>query len=85
MPSIAVMRLVLEQGYSQAEAARSLGIGCTMISRWVEDFQARSDNASLGHCNLPPSAAEINRLERENKGTSEQVSFSSPILPWRYF
>ncbi len=29
------MRLVLEQGYSQAEAARSLGIGCTAISRWV--------------------------------------------------
>ena len=54
------MRLVLEQGYSQAEAARSLGIGCTAISRWVQEFQAR-DDASPGHGdNLQPSAAELN-------------------------
>ena len=41
------VRLVLEQGYSQAEAARSLGIGCTAISRWVHEFNARGDDARL--------------------------------------
>ena len=39
------LRLVLEQGYSQAEAARSLGVGCTAISRWVQEFNARGDDA----------------------------------------
>ena len=61
------VRLVLEQGYSQAEAARSLGVGCTAISRWVQEFNARGDDAFPGHGNLPPSAAELKRLERENK------------------
>ncbi len=61
------VRLVLEQGYSQAEAARSLGIGCTAISRWVQEFNARGDDAFPGHGNLPPSAVELKRLERENK------------------
>ena len=61
------VRLVLEQGYSQAEAARSLGIGCTAISRWVQEFNARGDDAFPGHGNLSPSAAELKRLERENK------------------
>ena len=61
------VRLVLEQGYSQAEAARSLGVGCTAISRWVQEFNARGDEAFPGHGNLPPSAAELKRLERENK------------------
>ena len=61
------VRLVLEQGYPQAEAARSLGIGCTAISRWVQEFNANGDEAFPGHGNLPPSAAELKRLERENK------------------
>ena len=31
--------LVLEQGYSQAEAARNLGINSNMLSRWIRQFQ----------------------------------------------
>ena len=61
------VRLVLEQGYSQAEAVRSLGIGCTAISRWVQEFNARGNEAFPSHGNLPSSAAELKRLERENK------------------
>ena len=29
------VRLVTEQGYSQSEAARSLGIKANMLSRWI--------------------------------------------------
>ena len=61
------VRLVLEQGYSQAEAARSLGIGSTAISRWLQEFNTQGDEAFPGHGNLPASVAELKRLERENK------------------
>ena len=30
--------LVLEQGYSKAEAARSLDINANMLSRWINEF-----------------------------------------------
>ena len=48
------VRLVLEQGYSQAEAARSLGIGCTAISRWVQKFNTRAMTPSLGMATYRP-------------------------------
>lgn len=32
------VKLVTEQGYSQAEAARSLGINVNLIRRWREKF-----------------------------------------------
>ena len=35
--------------------------------RWVQESNARGDDDFLGHGNLPPSAAELKRLERENK------------------
>ena len=33
----------------------------------MQEFNARGDDAFPGHGNLPPSAAELKRLERENK------------------
>ena len=70
------VHLVLEQGYSQAEAARSLSIGCTAISRWVQEFNARGDETFPGHANLPLSTVELKRLERE----SEQPRLEREIL-----
>ena len=31
-------RLVVEQGYTKAEAARRLGVTATSISKWIERF-----------------------------------------------
>ncbi|WP_444922759.1 transposase [Microbulbifer sp. DLAB2-AF] len=33
-------RLVVDQGYSIAEAARSLGVGTTAICRWMKQLEA---------------------------------------------
>lgn len=32
-------RLVIDQGYSAAEASRSLGVGETSLRRWVQQLQ----------------------------------------------
>ena len=33
------INLVLEQGYSRAEAARSLGVSAVQLGRWVKEYQ----------------------------------------------
>jgi len=34
------VRLVLEQGYKQTEAARNLGIDRSMLARWIKESQS---------------------------------------------
>jgi transposase len=57
--------LVLEQGYSRIEAARSLGIGANMIGRWVKEYQGDDDDgqAFRGNGKLTPELEEIRRLK----------------------
>lgn len=60
---ISAVKLVTEQGYSPAEAAKSLGVDRTSISAWVEKFSAEeglqpSEQGSL--------KAELRRLKKEN-------------------
>lgn len=59
--------LVLEQGYSRAEAARSLGINANMIGRWIkEQEQATNDGQAFrGNGKLTPEQAEIRKLREE--------------------
>jgi transposase len=58
------IKLVTEQGYSQAEAGRSLGISSKNISRWIMAFGGK--NASLSK-KLSPEQEEIKRLTKENQ------------------
>lgn len=59
--------LVLEQGYTQAEAARSLGINANMLGRWIKEHEAADDLAFRGNGKLTPEQAEIRRLREENR------------------
>lgn len=59
--------LVLEQGYSRAEAARSLEINANMLGRWIKQHQQDSDQSFRGNGQLTPEQAEIRRLREENK------------------
>ena len=34
------VKLVTEQGYTRAEAARNLGLNTNMLGRWVQELQA---------------------------------------------
>lgn len=60
--------LVLDQGYTVAEAARSLEINANMLRRWIKEYQADDDGQAFrGNGKLTPEQEEIRRLKLENK------------------
>ena len=61
------VKLVTEQGYSVAEAARSLGIGQTLLRSWKQAFERNGADAFPGQGKLPAVEDELRRLRAENK------------------
>ena len=61
------VKLVTEQGYSVAEAARSLGISENLIRNWKQALHDQAEQAFPGHGNLSPQEQELARLRAENK------------------
>jgi len=61
------VKLVTEQGYSVAEAARSLSIHETLLRSWRQAVDAHGDQAFPGQGNLPPFEEELRRLRAENR------------------
>ena len=60
--------LVVDQGYTRIEAARSLGINYTMLGRWVKEHQQSGDGQAFrGNGKLTPEQAEIRQLKEENR------------------
>jgi transposase len=58
---------VLEQGYTRAEAARSLEINANMLTRWIKEHETDDGQAFRGNGKLSPEQAEIRRLKEENR------------------
>ena len=61
------VNLVTEQGYSVAEAARSLGLNDNLIRTWKLALEAQGDQAFPGQGKLPAIEEELRRLRAENK------------------
>jgi len=59
--------LVLEQGYTRTEAARSLGINHSMLGRWIKEHQADEGQAFRGNGKLTPEQEEIRKLKAQVK------------------
>lgn len=57
--------LVLEQGYSRAEAARSLEINANMLGRWLKEQEADEGQAFRGNGKLTAEQAEIRKLKEQ--------------------
>ena len=55
--------LVLEQGYSVPEAAKSLGIASNMLYRWKQQIEERKQGKAL----TEDEREELKRLRKENK------------------
>lgn len=55
--------LVLEQGYSVPEAAKSLGIAANMLYRWKELHEQQAEGKALAE----DERQELKRLRQENK------------------
>lgn len=58
--------LVLEQGYSQVEAAKSLGIHSGVLSRWVREYKEDEGTAFRGRGKKAPED-ELSQLREEIK------------------
>lgn len=61
------INLVIEQGYSRAEAARSLSINANMLSRWLNEHQSEQGQSFRGNGKLSPEQLELRQLREENK------------------
>lgn len=60
--------LAKEQGYSVAEAARSLGINENMLRRWIKQHsEDDSGQAFRGNGKLTPEQEEIRKLKAQVK------------------
>lgn len=69
--------LVLEQGYTRIEAARSLEINATMLGRWIKEHQADNDDQAFrGNGKLNPEQEEIRKLKAQVK----QLELEKKIL-----
>src|SRR6202171_5602786 len=61
------VRLVTEQGYSVAEAARSLGLSDNLLRNWKQALEAQGEQAFPGQGKLSPFEEENRRLRAENE------------------
>lgn len=55
--------LVLEQGYSVGQAAKSLGIGTSLLYKWKERLEAQREGVAL----VEDEREELKRLRKEVK------------------
>ena len=60
------VKLVTDQGYQVAEAARNLGIHANMLSRWKREIEGGEEGGG-GMGNLNDVQSELRRLRKENK------------------
>lgn len=59
--------LVLEQGYTQAEASKSLDIGAALLGRWIKEYQSDPGDAFRGRGKLKDEQEELRQLREEIK------------------
>ena len=59
--------LVIEQNYSQAEAARNLGVNANILGRWVKEAENDDGHAFRGNGKLTPEQDEIRKLKAQVK------------------
>lgn len=63
---MAAVKLVAEQGYSQAEAAQNLGIDAKNLNRWLHEKTSTHLSAKNKQLSLAEQE-ELQQLRKENK------------------
>jgi len=59
--------LVIQQGYSVAEAAKNLGVNAGLLRRWKKEMERTGASAFPGKGHQTPEQAELHRLREENR------------------
>ena len=65
------VKLVTDQGYSVAEAARNLGVNANLLGRWKKEAE-QPDNETTSSGNMAAMQAELKHLKKENKQHESQ-------------
>ncbi len=72
------VKLVTDQGYSVAEAARNLGVNANLLGRWKKEAdQSENETASSG--SMTTMQAEIKHLKKENKQLKMDGAYGPPL------
>ena len=61
------VKLVLQQGYSQTEAANNLGVNSKNISRWIKEFNKGLWKSGHKLLKLTEEQKELQQLRKENQ------------------
>jgi transposase len=61
------VKLITEEGYSKAEAARSLGIKADVLDLWENEYLQQKVKPGLSADEIRDLLTELNRLREENK------------------
>lgn len=61
------LSLVIEQGYTQTEASKSLGIDRRLLHTWIKTHKKEEEESFRGHGKLSEDQLEIRRLREEVK------------------
>ncbi len=66
--------LVLDQGYSLAEAGRSLDVGANLIGRWVQQLEQERSGVTPSSKAMTPEQQRIQELEARVKRLEQEKS-----------
>jgi len=61
------IKLVTKEGYTQAEAAKNLGIDAKNLSRWVQECRGRKQGSQGSSRLSAPDQEELHQLRKEVK------------------
>jgi len=76
---VEAVRMVVEDGMSQAQVSRELGISRETINRWRKQLQADPEQAFPGHGKLKPRDEELATLPRENNRLQMENDFLKKV------
>jgi transposase len=69
------VKMVVQDGLSQSEVGRRLGLGSSLISGWIQAAKKDGAEAFRGRGNVTAEAAELRKLQQENKELKDEVAF----------
>lgn len=61
------VKLALEGGLTQSQAASNLGVGQSVLGRWVKQFRSNGQESFPGNGKLLPQDEKVKSLEKELK------------------
>lgn len=83
---LSAARMVVDQGFSQREVARRLGITAAAVSKWIQKFRAQGvlppgDEPSTQALELKALRKENQRLQMENEILKKAAAYFAKESP----